>query len=202
MGETEPVVGQPYFCSGNITQLKSIGFTTEYNAEMLGYAPATLSKGYWILLLKDSLTPHHFKFGGTTLRASGREGLLLPDPEQDRNRPSVHKQILSERGTVGYTELQFSTLKTIPMVGPDRLAKLKPVIPYDPLAPLTSQYRMGGGALQWEIKKRYPRKFLVAAKICPNGPAETSEFTVDLNDRNIDAQVRNRTRLREYLNRA
>lgn len=190
-----PNLGSRIFISGDITTLQWIVPSDPiHTCASLGYAPWRLSQGFAVLLAIEKPSPQAFEFAGTTLRSGGREGKPQMSPEEDRARPSVHNQILKEYGEQGYKNLQIKALNDINITGSQRLAKVIPVIEHKNLPPAI-EYPMGGGGLQWKIKRDYKIRFLVAVHVAPNGDAVTPKFSVNLNSGGYDA----RAKLHQYL---
>lgn len=165
-------VGEVRPLAGDITTLNWIvpGYddSTETN---LGYHAGRLAEGYWIALLRDVPRPADFIFAGTTMRSGGRQGLPQATSEAEEARRHMHDLILAERGTKGYRELQESALASRSVKGGDRLAKVLPVIRHDGDMPPNVQYPMGGGGLQWTLRRKC--NFLIAALFAPDGVTET-----------------------------
>ncbi|SDE31391.1 hypothetical protein [Rhodospira trueperi] len=191
---TPLAVGQIRGFRGNVTTLQWIKPGAERMTERsLGYHTGRLAKGYWVLLLKQALSPADFQFFGTTLRSGGRAGLPAATEAEDQARRSVHESILAERGAGGYAALQMHVLRNIGITGPQRIAKVLPTLQHvDTMAPC-DQYPMGGGGLQWNIVRNC--SFLVAVQVTEDGKAITPGFTVNLTTGGLDA----RTKLRRYM---
>jgi hypothetical protein len=174
-------VGDTSTFTGNVTTLNWIGPRPPADVEKnLGYGAGRLSAGYWLLLLVQQLTPDDFEFEGTTLRSGGRLGLPAATQAQDAARLRMHDQILAERGPAGYRALQEFALRSARITGPERIAKVLPETGHDPAMAPSQQYPMGGGGLQWTIKKSRPVRFLVAMHVDRNGLATTPTFTTSL----------------------
>lgn len=194
-------VGEFKLLTGNVTTLNWIGPRPAADVERnLGYGPGRLSQGYWVVLLKQMLTPEDFEFEGTTLRSGGRFGLPAHTTAADSLRPRVHDQIRAERGPHGYQELQQHALRSAMITGPQRIAKVIPSTPHDVDMPPAEQYPMGGGGLQWTIKKSRPCRFLVAMHVDQARNATTPTFTVSIADTPHNYQ--NRVRIAKYLEQA
>ena len=174
-------VGTVERLSGDVTTLNWIGPRPAAEIERnLGYHAGRLSAGYWVLLLIEPLVPDDFEFGGTTLRSGGRLGLPANTSDEDKARQRVHDQIVEERGLKGYEALQLSALRSVKIIGPARIAKVLPDTRNDSSMPSSIQYPMGGGGLQWTIKKSRPRMFLAAMHVDRNGMVETAKFQTSL----------------------
>lgn len=188
--------GQFAQLSGNITTLIWIAARTPRNVEQsLGYGMGRLSAGYYIGLLAEKLRPEDFEFDGITLRSGGRLGLPSNDAATEQARKRVHQEVFDDYGAEGYGAMQRSVLESIPATGSDRLAKVIPVTPHDDTIGNADQYPMGGGGLQWRIKK--PGKaFFIAAKVDANAVAHTADFAVSIGE---GAPYDNRARLMRYL---
>jgi hypothetical protein len=196
-------VGELRPFSGNVTTLNWIGVRPAADIERnLGYGPGRLGAGFWVLLLKQQLKPTDFDFDGTTLRSGGRLGLPGATGASDAARMRVHDQIMRERGAAGYAELQQRVLRGIRLRGPDRIAKVIPVTPHDSAMSPADQYPMGGGGLQWTIKRDHPCIFLVAMQVDRSGTARCPSFEVSLSSGSIDELQASRRKMREYLEAA
>ena len=164
------VLGTEVLLAGDVTQYKWVGARSARGLEQsLGYGAGRLAEGWTLLLLKQTLQPADFKFGGITLRSGGREGLPADTPAADRARQHVSERILTERGDAGYFYLQRKALSAIAATGPDRIVKVVPAIPHSETLKPSEQYPMGGGGLQWTLTKRC--RFLVAMTVDKNGIA-------------------------------
>ncbi len=194
-------VGLNLSCSGDITTLNWIGVRPAASVEAsLGFEAGRLAAGYWLLLLKEPLSPGDFELSGTTLRSGGKVGLPRSSAEEDALRQTVAERIRAERGADGYELLKAATLRSSgAIVGPTRLAKCLPVTPHDPgLAP-DQQYPMGGGGLQWTIREGHERGFLVAMHVDAQGVATTSQHRLALADDSPVQLYENRRTLIRYL---
>ena len=193
-----PTLGaiEPY--GGNVTTLNWIGPRTGPDIEeRLGYGPGRLSKGYWILLLKQRLKPADFTFEGTTLNSGGRRGLPGRDPISDAARIRIHDVMQAEYGSAGYVAMQVGQLKKIAYSGTMRIAKVLPEARHDGTLAPADQYPMGGGALQWNIVCQVD--FLVACFVNKDWVAKTPQFTVDLVEPFGSLRYENRAKLMNYL---
>ena len=194
-------VGDFALLTGNVTTLNWIGPRPAADVERnLGYGAGRLSQGYLVVLLKQMWTPEDFEFEGTTLRSGGRLGLPAHTTAADALRPRVHDRIQAERGPLGYQELQQHALRSAMITGPQRIAKVIPTTRHDVDMPPAEQYPMGGGGLQWTIKKSRPCRFLVALHVDPARNATTPTFTVSITDAPHDYP--NRARIARYLEQA
>jgi hypothetical protein len=189
-------VGQitPNGIHGDISTLQWIkpGFENSTEAS-LGYRRGRLSQGYWILLLTSLPRPDQFEFAGTTLRSGGKYGLPQGDKEAEAARPRVHDKIVQERGEAGYEQLQRTILAATSVAGETRLVKIIPDIPHSDEMPASLQYPMGGGGLQWRLKKP-GIPMLVAARIDRDATAHIPGETLYPR-----ATYEDRARLRRYL---
>lgn len=182
---------------GDITTLQWIKPGYEDRIESsLGFARGRLSQGYWILLLKHLPRPDQFEFAGTTLRSGGKYGLPQCDQKAEAARPRVHDKMLEERGKKEYEDLQKATLGAASVMGDKRLVKVIPDIPHSEDIPACLQYPMGGGGLQWKIKKPGIR-MLAAVRV--EGDATAYLPGEKLHPRAI---YEDRARLRRYLRSA
>ena len=197
-------VGDRARFNGNVTTLLSITPGAEAHVEkMLGYHPGRLAGGYFVLVLKQSLTPQDFQFDGTTLRSGGRHGLPAATDALDAARPRVHDTILSERGQAGYEALQSHVLKWSDWTsGRERIAKVRPMIRHDANLPPNVQYPMGGGGLQWKLVR--DREFLVVAEVSAGGrnalAADGKTYPVGHPEYLVRLEAR--TQLRRYMEQA
>ena len=171
MAGVKPLVpGEIVSLNGSVTQNKWVGARSAgWLEENLGFAPGRLAQGWKVLLLKATLGPDDFELDGTTLRSGGRFGLPANTWEADKERGRVHDDIVRDYGSKGYADLQRYALKSITPKGENRLVKVVPVIPHDDSIPPDRQYPMGGGGLQWKLKKCFD--FLVAMTVDQNGIA-------------------------------
>ena len=182
---------------GDITTLQWIapGFEDRIESS-LGFGRGRLSQGYWILLLKHLPRPDQFEFAGTTLRSGGKYGLPQSDKKAEAARPRVHDKILNERGKADYAKLQKSTLGATSVTGDRRLVKVIPDIPHSEHMPASLQYPMGGGGLQWTIRKPGVR-MLVAVRVDQDATAHIPGEKLQPR-----ATYEDRARLRQYLRSA
>lgn len=196
-----PVVGAVEPHDGNVTTLNWIGPRSGPEVEeRLGYGHGRLSKGFYILLLKQQLQPEDFIFEGTTLRSGGRFGLPAETPALDAARARVHASILDARGPDGYRTMQTNSLKTTSCVGWERIAKVLPVVRHDDSLRPSDQYPAGGGGLQWRLVRK--ANFLICCFVDDKSIAHTPSFSLNLVARRGDEQLANRTRLRKFLETA
>jgi len=196
-------VGQIVPLYGDITTLNWVGARpAPAVATNLGYDGARLALGYWIAVLKEPLRPDDFEFGGTTLRSGGRLGLPERTAGADQERIRVHDVMMRRLGPKGYSDLQARTLRTVPMIGKERLVKVVPKIRHDDAMAPADQYPMGGGGLQWTIKKAAARKFLIAVEVDGSGTAKTPTFSVSLRSGDVQTLYDNRARISRYLETA
>lgn len=184
---------------GNITTLNAIVLADPRRIETnLGFHAGRLSAGYEILLLKSLPVFDAFEFDGTTLRSGGREGLPAQNPEDDEKRLRVHDGILRERGADGYEDLQRSALKRAQVTGPQRLVRILPTTRHNNDLDIDVQYPMGGGFLQWRIKKP-GIPFMYAAHVDGTGNVTTQSETFTLNSDRFSDDYDNRARFQRYL---
>ena len=188
-------VGHIETISGDVTTLQWIkpGYEAE-TERALGYHSGKLAQGYYVLLLTRKPQPAEFEFSGTTLRSGGRLGVPAPTNALDALRPRVHTEMQSSYGAAGYSDMQTNALKTIALKGDQRVCKVLPDLRHNPGMAPNDQYPMGGGGLQWTLKKP-GLPFLVAVRVNPNGTADTPGFSVDLVKGGYDA----RAKLRAYM---
>ncbi len=181
--------GDVKYMSGDVTTLNWIGPRPGGDIEVnLGFGGGRLAQGYYVAVLVEPLEVGDFEFGGTTMRSGGREGLPAGNSVTDQLRPRIHDNIVTQRGQVGYDDLQRRTLTTVQIKGPQRIAKVLPVTPHDNVMAPNLQYPMGGGGLQWKILRKPNRlnpavdgkKFVIALHVDANGIADTGRFTVSL----------------------
>ncbi len=192
-------VGEFRSLTGNVTTLNWIGARSPQMIEQsVGYGAGRLAQGYWIALLKDMLLPADFELGGTTLRSGGRLGLPAATTVADQARPRVHDEVLSESGEAGYRQLQMFALQAVRLQGPGRVAKVLPMTPHDPNMTADLQYPPGGGGPQWTLLPP-GKRFLIAARVEPNGQATTTTFSVDIRQ---TMPYENRAKFMRYLESA
>ncbi|MBN9673465.1 hypothetical protein [Roseibium aggregatum] len=188
---------QPF--GGNISQLRAI-ILADYRATEanLGFHAGRLSNGFKLLLLKSPPRPDDFEFQGTTLRSGGRFGLPAATYAEDAKREAVHDSIMSERGAAGYRALQEHVLGVSSFTGPDRFVKVMPDTRHDGAMSPADQYPMGGGFLQWDLKKP-GLPFLYAANFRPDGTVITEKETFQLNSGKFLADYPQRQKLQKFL---
>jgi hypothetical protein len=187
------VLGKTIELAGTITTNNWVGARSAGALEQsLGYGKGRLAAGWWILVLKQRLSPDDFIFGGITLRSGGRYGLTAGDAAADRLRPGVHDTMVREQGEDQVRNMQAAM--KFSYEGPERLAKVVPFTPHsEDMAP-SRQYPMGGGGGQWTLKR--PRLFLVAVQVDENAIARTPTFSVLLGE---SAPYEDRAKLHRYL---
>jgi hypothetical protein len=192
-------VGQFEDFQGDVTTLNWLGPRPPASlAQNLGFNPARLAAGYWMVLLYSPLNVGDFEFSGTTLRSGGRLGLPAATGAADKLRPRVHDQIMAERGADGYKKLQAQVLSSVTITGPNRIAKVIPETRHDASAAPNIQYPMGGGGLQWTLIKK--KRFLIALHVGPDGMATTPRFAVSLAETQPFQQLYdNRFKIAQYL---
>lgn len=185
--------------AGNISQLNAI-VLSDYRRteENIGYHKGRLDQGFKLLVLKHLPLPEVFEFQGTTLRSGGRYGLPEETQEADRRRATVHDGILADRGAAGYRDLQTRTLSLATVTGPKRLVKVMPTIRHDEHMAPRDQYPMGGGFLQWDLKKP-GLPFFCAAHFKPGGTVVTVDGMFQVNSDNFLADYPQREKLQKYL---
>lgn len=190
------VVGEKVTLTGDVTKLGANGAKAPQGVEdMLGFGRGRLSRGYYICLLAEALTPGDFEMSGTTLRSGGKLGLPRATAEEDDRRSRVSSQIRYEYGDDGYDGLKMAALNRVTATGADRLVKFVPVTRHAPGLSPADQYPMGGGSLQWTLLP--PGKlFYVAAFVDALGMAETAAFKASVAP---DAAYDNRAKLARYL---
>jgi hypothetical protein len=173
------VLGQTIQLGGDITTNRWVGARSAADIEKsLGFARGRLAAGWAVLVLTQPLTPDDFQFSGLTLRSGGRLGLPADDPVADRARRHVTEEMLATYGASGYASMQQAALRGVAITGPDRLVKVLPETRHDPSLPPSAQYPMGGGGLQWTLKR--PCGFRVAMLVDAGGIARIPGFTTAL----------------------
>jgi len=197
------VLGSEVFKTGDVTQNRWVGARSGRELERnLGFGAGRLARGWAVLLLWQQLQPADFDSSGITLRSGGREGLPADTPEADKARRRVSVAIKAERGKDGYVELQRRALSTITETGPDRIVKVIPVARHSETMMPSEQYPMGGGGLQWTLKKHSRVKFFVAMTVDANGialVAASPKFSVFLGE---SAAYDDRHRVARFLDEA
>lgn len=168
MGDSAPfILGSTVRLKGDVTQNKWVGARSAAALESnLGFGRGRLSEGWVVLVLKQVLTHDDFEFSGLTLRSGGRLGLPADSVAADKLRPRVHDEVMRDFGSSGYKALQTKALATITPTGEDRLVKVVPVIRHSATMEPSEQYPMGGGGLQWTLRR--PCEFLVALTVDRN----------------------------------
>lgn len=191
-------LGKTAHRQGDITTNNWVGARSGAALEAsLGFGRGRLAEGWWILVLKQKLTPEDFIFSGLTIRSGGREGLPAPTRAEDEARLHVHRALLNTYGPDEVGRMQRKALARIQYEGPERLVKVVPVTPHsDALAP-NLQYPMGGGGLQWTLRR--PCEFLVAVQVDRDSVARAPDFSVFIGE---SAAYDNRHRLARYIEKA
>ena len=199
MSDAKPLaLGGEIWLTGDITQNTWVGARSARALESsLGYGAGRLSAGWAVLLLKQTLKPDDFIFGGLTLRSGGRLGLPADSQAADELRPRVHDEVLREVGPAVYRERQVRALAGISPKGDTRLVKVLPVTRLSGQFAPSTEYPMGGGGLQWKLIK--PCRFLVAMMVDENSIARIPGFSAFLGE---SVQYEDRARLARYLNEA
>lgn len=188
--------------SGDITQLSAIILADIRKTERnLGFHIGRLTGGYKILVLKKQPQPADFEFSGTTLRSGGRDGLPGKTTQEDKARPRVHDNLMEARGAKDYEGMQRIALQNIQTNGPKRLVKIIPEIRHNDNMSPRNQYPMGGGFLQWTLKKP-GMSFLCAADVAKDGTVSIPGETLHLNSGNFEADYPQRAKFQQYLQRA
>ncbi|WP_299473376.1 hypothetical protein [uncultured Roseibium sp.] len=188
--------------SGNVTQLKAVILADFRQTEInIGYHAGRLSQGYTLLLLKSMPQPDDFELHGTTLRSGGRFGLPGETQAQEDLRGSVHGSILQERGAHGYRNMQEGGLRHVALNGPDRLVKILPTTRHDGGMSAAAQYPMGGGFLQWDLKKP-GLPFLCAAEFRSDGTVKTKDQVYRINSGDFLTDYPEREKLQRFLQQA
>jgi hypothetical protein len=191
-------LGQHVTLSGNVTTLQWIKPGAEAETEAaLGFHRGRLAQGYWILLLRHLPRPDQFRFDGTTLNSGGRLGMPATTSAADLQRPSVHDQVMAQRGASGYADLQTRTLRDIRVTGEQRIAKVLPGTRHAAMMAPSDQYPAGGGGLQWSILPP-GLPFLAAAEVRADGTVALPGRVIDLASGGYAA----RATLRQYLTMA
>lgn len=185
--------------SGNITQLKAIILADFRRTETnIGYHAGRLTQGYKLLLLKRLPEPKDFELHGNTMRSGGKFGLPGSTDAEDAGRGSVHDSILGQRGQDGYRDFQELALDFTAVSGSDRLVKILPTTRHDSAMSPSDQYPMGGGFLQWDLKKP-GLPFLFAAEFMSNGNVRTKDHTFQINSGNFLKDYPEREKLQKFL---
>ena len=168
--------------------------------KMLGYRSGRLARGYYLLLLTQPLGVDDFDFAGTTLRSGGREGLPAMTVAADRTRQHISDRMRQEQGDLEYLRKKQFFLGRAQLKGPERLVKVFPVEGHrDNFSPAI-EYPMGGGGLQWTIRKDRPKRFLIAMQLTPELEAITAKFSVTLAPNQPFQQLYDsRARIARYL---
>lgn len=188
--------------SGDITQLNAIILADARRTEAnLGFHLGRLSGGYKILVLNRRPQASDFEFSGTTLRSGGREGLPADTDEKDKDRMRIHDGIMGARGADGYAAMQQAALQNIQVKGPQRLVKIMPDIRHNTDMSPSQQYPMGGGFLQWTLKKP-GLSFFCAAQVAKDGLVSVPGQTFQLNSGNFANDYPQRAEFQKYLQQA
>jgi len=192
------VLGGTVDWSGDVTQNQWVSARSARGLEKsLGFAEGRLSAGWWILVLKQKLTPQDFIFAGLTLRSGGRYGKPADTPEEDDTRLHVHCDMLRKYGAAELDRMKRKALVDIAYTGPRRLVKVVAVTRHSMTEAPSKQYPMGGGGLQWTLRRDC--EFFVAVRVDAHGNALTPNFSVFLGE---SAAYADRDRLARYIETA
>lgn len=192
------VLGEKAHLKGDITNNTWVSARSGPDLERsLGFAPGRLAEGWWILVLRQKLTPAEFIFSGLTLRSGGRAGLPAENWDAEEDRLHVHKSMLDEYGADKVARMQREALMGVQYQGPERLVKVVAVTQHTKALSPREQYPMGGGGLQWTL--RVPCEFFVAVQVGRDGVARTPKFSVFLGE---SAAYDDRHRLARYIEAA
>ncbi|MQX36603.1 hypothetical protein [Roseospira navarrensis] len=190
-------VGNIVEFGGNVTTLLSIKPGAERDMEKaLGYAEGRLSKGYFVLLLRQLPAHDDFKLAGYSYFSGGRIGKPRMVAEKDTLREHLQEKVLREHGLDGVLHRKRIAREGMSVTGRHRIAKVLPVIRHDSSKPPAQQYPVGGGVPQFELTR--PRKFLVALEVTADGTAIARDFEVNVKTGGYEA----RRRLRVYMENA
>ena len=148
-------------------------------------------------MLKQKLKPEDFSFAGTTLRSGGRYGKPADTLEEDKKRVYVYKDMEARYGAAEVNRMRLRALENITYTGPRRLVKVVSVTPHSETEAPSLQNPMGGGGLQWFLRREC--KFLVAVRVDAHGNAMTPNFSVFLGE---SAAYVDRDRLARYIENA
>jgi hypothetical protein len=152
--------------SGNFT--RALYLRSQPSLELdnrLGYAPGTLSQGWWLLFALEKPDPTNFEFGGYTYFSGGRIGMPKPGVERVRVEDDLAVTLGSSEAVARRKADHIANFLTLS--GSDRLAKVRPVA-------RPTDYPPGTGIYQCNI----PRPILcVVAKFV--GPGETYQGMYD-----------------------
>ncbi|RYI89104.1 MAG: hypothetical protein EON47_21755 [Acetobacteraceae bacterium] len=188
-------LGQIVYLDGDVTQNRWVGARSARALEAsLGYGTGRLSAGWWVAVLQDGLEPDDFEFGGITLRSGGRLGLPATSWEADEKRSRVHDEVLARLGPEGYERARRNALTSITPKGENRIVKVLPVTKHSPDISPDRQYPMGGGGLQWRLRRRC--KFLIALAVDANGVATIPNGSFFLGE---SAAYDDRAKIARYL---
>jgi hypothetical protein len=197
--------GLPVRLPGDITTLNAIGGPRppERIEDSLGFRRGRLARGYSLLLLTEPLAVDDFDFAGTTLRSGGREGLPAATPRLDSQRLHISNKMRLEEGEAEYVRKKQALLARVELKGANRLAKIRPVEKLEDGYSPAIEFPMGGGGLQWTIRKDRPKQFLVALFVTRDLQAITPRFRVSLApDLPFQQLYDNRAQVARYLETA
>lgn len=135
--------------------------------DLIGFHRGRLSRGYYLLLLKEPMAAGEFQFLGYTHLSGGKYGLPSNDPAAEAARPTVQGSLEQKFGVAGVNGLARKIAGDIPATGERRLAKIVPVIGHDQAMGPADQYPASKhGIAQFNLT--VPKKFLVSAFVDPN----------------------------------
>lgn len=119
--------------------------------QVLGYRPARLSQGWYLLFLLDPVAASEFELHGHTHFSGGKAKDSPLTAEQDLRARGVDVDRIKGRQAVERFKVQ----------GPDRVAKVVPVIEHTDV----ETYPPGSGIPQWRLV--VPKRFKVKAFVAP-----------------------------------
>jgi hypothetical protein len=152
---------------GNFTQAKYLRNHSAAELERrIGYGPGRLAEGWWLLFALEKPDPLHFEFGGYTYFSGARIG----DPRLGAARGTVDASLNADLGgDAQLLEVKKRQIEGMTLVGYDRLTKVIPVA-------AGSEYPIGSGIYQCNIKETGPIRCKVAAFVAP-GDTYTDNYT-------------------------
>ena len=161
-------IGSITQAKGCVTRLIDVNNRSQQELEdRVGFRRGRLAKGYYILVLKERLTPEDIQFFGYTYMSGGKHGLPSNDPAVERGRKSAEQALIEQLGQQGLKSLKAMRAREHQLSGSERLVKIIPEIRHDELMGPADQYPAApGGIMQLNLVR--PKAFLVAAHVDPD----------------------------------
>ncbi|WP_434614615.1 hypothetical protein [Azospirillum sp. B2RO_4] len=192
-------VGDTVSAYGCVTRLIDIiNRDPTHLEELIGFHRGRLSRGYYLLLLKEPLAANEFEFFGYTYFSGGKFGLPSNDEAKEAARQSVHDSLLKQMGNMGVYNLAQKVAADIPATGQNRLVKIIPVIGHDDKMKTADQYPASPHGIA-QFRLIVEKRFLVSAFVGPDRRFQSGALDLIINE---DTGYESRRAVFQYLSRA